>query len=149
MAMRTRSLAATVLGVVLLSACADEKAGSELVGPLAGPRVAESVLALGIWEGVPVGITDTFVPGEIVHLWVRWEKLEPPHVAEAVWINPSDDIVDTSVLDIDDGPAEQITVFTLDLSGMSPEGDWEVELWLDDEFHRSHLFFVWSSQLPN
>ncbi|UCC81776.1 MAG: hypothetical protein JSW46_12290 [Gemmatimonadota bacterium] len=126
----------------LLAACDDEKASGELIGPLSGAHVAESVLALGVFEGVPVGITDTFVQDEIVHLWVRWNKLEPPHDAEAVWYDPNGNEVDVSLVEILDGPAEQITVFSLDLTPVSLTGFWEVDLWLDGEFHRSHLFEV-------
>ncbi len=134
------------LAVLALSSCDDEKAGGELVGPLAGPRVAESLLALGVFEGVPVGITNSFAQDEIVHLWVRWEALEPPHVAEAVWYDPFGDEVAATALDIASGPAEQITVFSLDLTSGSSEGDWEVELWLDGEFQRSHLFLVFANR---
>ncbi|MGD2152320.1 MAG: hypothetical protein PVG79_03575 [Gemmatimonadales bacterium] len=127
---------------VVLAACDDEKAAGELVGPLSGPHVAESVLALGVFQGVPVGITDTFVQDETVHLWVRWNRLEPPHTAEAVWYDPDADEVDVSVVEILDGPAEQITVFSLELTPVSTTGFWEVDLVLDGEFHRSHVFEV-------
>lgn len=140
--MRRILLPVVCLCAVALAACDDEKASGELVGPLAGPHVAESVLALGVFEGVPVGITDTFVRDEIVHLWVRWNRLEPPHEAEAVWYDPNGDEVDTALVEILDGPAEQITVFSLDLTPTSLMGAWEVDLWLDGEFHRSHLFEV-------
>ncbi len=140
--MRAPLLPLAFIGALALVGCDEEKAASELVGPLAGPRVGESVLALAVFEGLPVGITDTFIRDEIVHLWVRWEQLEPPHVAEAIWLDPDGDVVDSSVLDISDGPAEQITVFTLELTPASQVGPWEVELWLDREFQRSHIFQV-------
>jgi len=148
--MRARWLVAVTVGILLTSACADdETASGELVGPLAGPHVAESVLALAVFQGVPVGITDTFVQDEIVYLWVRWNRLEPPHTAEAVWYDPDADEVDVSVVDILDGPAEQITVFSLELTPLSTVGFWEVDLWLDGEFHRSHLFEVIPEVVPD
>ena len=134
--------------VVTLAACDDERASGELVGPLAGAHVAESVLALAVFEGVPVGITDTFVQDEIVNLWVRWNKLEPPHDAEAVWYGPDGGEVDVSLVEIVDGPEEQITVFSLELTPVSMLGFWEVDLWLDGEFHRSHLFEVIPQAVP-
>jgi hypothetical protein len=146
--MRRNLLPLVCLYAVALAACDDEKASGELVGPLSGAHVAESVLALAVFEGVPVGITDTFVQDEIVHLWVRWNKLEPPHEVEAVWFDPNGDEVDFSVIEILDGPAEQITVFSLDLTPVSMTGFWEVDLWLDGEFHRSHLFEVIPETLP-
>ncbi|MGD2217066.1 MAG: hypothetical protein PVJ64_09925 [Gemmatimonadales bacterium] len=140
--MRRHLLPLVCVTAVALAACDDEKAAGELVGPLSGAHVAESVLALAVFEGVPVGITDTFVQDEIVYLWVRWNRLEPPHDAEAVWYDPNGEEVDVSLVEILDGPAEQITVFSLDLTPVSMTGFWEVDLWLDGEFHRSHLFEV-------
>jgi hypothetical protein len=135
-------------GAVALAACNEEKASGELIGPLSGPHVAESVLALDVFEGVPVGITDTFVQDEIVHLWVRWDRLEPPHEAEAVWYDPNADEVDSSLIEIVNGPAEQITVFSLELTPVSMLGFWTVDLWLDGEFQRSHLFEVIPQSVP-
>ncbi|UCC72773.1 MAG: hypothetical protein JSV86_20865 [Gemmatimonadota bacterium] len=146
--MTTRWLPLVCLSLLALTACEDEEASGELVGPLAGPHVAESVLALGVFEGVPDGITDMFVQDETVHLWVRWNRLVPPHTAEAIWYDPSGDDVDVSLVEILDGPAEQITVFSLDLTPSSMTGFWEVDLWLDAEFHRSHLFEVVPEIVP-
>ena len=140
--MRRHLLPLVCACAVALAACDDEKASGELVGPLSGAHVAESVLALAVFEGVPSGITDTFVQDEIVHLWVRWNRLEPPHDAEAVWYDPNGDEVDVSLVEILDGPAEQITVFSLDLTPLSDTGFWEVEIWMDGERQRSHLFEV-------
>lgn len=146
--MRVPCLTLALISVLLLSACQEEKASGELIGPFGGPYVAESVLALAVFEGLPVGITYTFVQDEIVHLWVRWEGLEPPHTAEAVWYDPDAAEVDSSILDIVGGAAEQVTVFSLDLTPVSTTGFWEVELWLDGEFQRSHLFEVIPEVVP-
>jgi len=144
--MKIRWLTAALAAILALSACADdETASGELIGPLSGARVAESVLALHVVEGVPLGITDVFLQDETVYLWVRWEALAPPHEVEAVWFDPSAEEVDFTVLDIDDGPPEQITVFSLDLTSLSDTGFWEVEIWMDGERQRSHLFEVVSA----
>jgi hypothetical protein len=146
--MRRHLLPLACACAVVLAACDDEQASGELVGPLSGAHVAESVLALAVFGGVPAGITDTFVQDEIVHLWVRWNMLEPPHEAEAVWYDPNGDEVDVFLVEILDGPAEQVTVFSLELTPVSMLGFWEVDLWLDGEFHRSHLFEVIPETLP-
>ena len=93
---------ATLLGACILSlnGCADESASGSVVGPLAGPLVAESVLALDVLNGVPPGITETFAQGEVVNLWVHWESLEPPHTLQAVWFNPRGSEEAFTVLDI-------------------------------------------------
>lgn len=139
-----KALRAALLGACILSlnGCADESASGSVVGPLAGPRVAESVLALDVLNGVPLGITETFAQGEVVNLWVHWESLEPPHTAQAVWFDPAGNEEAFTVLDIDDPAREQVTVFTLQLTAFSELGRWDAELFLDDELMRSHSFLV-------
>ncbi len=126
----------------LVAGCEEERAGGSVIGPIAGPRVAESVLALAVLDGVPVGITDVFVQGETVHLWVHWEALTPPHEAEAVWIDPLGNDVDATVLAIGGRAAEQVTVFSLALTALSETGRWDVDLYLDSELQRGHSFLV-------
>lgn len=129
--------------VAPLAGCLDDEiAGGSVIGPLAGPRVAESVLALDVLDGVPLGITGTFAQGEMVNLWVHWEALQPPHTAEAVWFDPNADESASTLLDIDDPAVEQVTVFSLELTNLSMLGRWDVELFLDDELMRSHSFLV-------
>ncbi len=126
----------------LVAGCEKERASGTVVGPIAGPRVAESVLALGVVDGVPVGITDIFARGETVHLWVHWEALRPPHEAEAVWIDPLGNEVDATVLAIGGRAAEQVTVFSLRTTALSETGRWDVDLYLDSELQRGHSFLV-------
>jgi hypothetical protein len=137
-----RSAAVASLLALSLSACEDERVSGTVIGPISGPRVAESVLALAVIDGVPVGITEIFVQGEVVNLWVHWEALDPPHQAEAVWFDPFGNEVDFTILDIEGRAADQITVFALELTTISDLGRWEVELYLDGEFLRSHTFLV-------
>jgi hypothetical protein len=72
-----------------LTACEKERATGDVVGPLEGPRVAESQLALAVVQGAPAGITAVFEQGENVHLWIHWTDLEPPHDVDVFWIDPS------------------------------------------------------------
>lgn len=132
-----------MLGVLLaLAACGRERGSGELLGPLAGPRVAQSVLCLAVVDGRPVAITDLFERTDDVHVWVQWEGLEPPHSVEAVWFDPSDSEVESTIIDIAGGPSERVTVFRLELAPGSPLGRWQVELFVDGQFMRSHAFFV-------
>jgi hypothetical protein len=139
--MRTFRMIALLCALAVLGACDDEQVSGTVVEPLVGPRVAESLLALDVEDGVPVGITDIFSLGEFVNLWVHWERLEPPHTVEVVWNDPAFSSFATDV-EITADVSEQVTVFTLELSGLSVTGRWEVEVYLDDEFMRSHAFLV-------
>lgn len=139
--MRYVRLIAVCAALVVLSACDDERVSGTVVEPLVGPRVAESLLALDVENGVPVGITDIFRLGEFVNLWVHWENLDPPHTVGVVWNDPALSEYGTDV-DLTAKASEQVTVFTLELSGLSATGRWEVEVYLDGEFMRSHAFLV-------
>jgi hypothetical protein len=139
--MRYACVAAFCLVLAVLSACDDEQVSGTVVEPLVGPRVAESLLALDVENGGPVGITDIFRLGEFVNLWVHWERLDPPHTVEVVWNDPLFSSFSTDV-ELTAHVSEQVTVFTLELSGLSATGRWEVEVYLDGEFMRSHAFLV-------
>ncbi len=143
---RLSYVALVSISVLFLSSCSeDETAGANLVAPVVGPRVDESVLALDVVNGVPVGITSYFEQDEIVHLWVRWEKLDPPHEAEAVWYDPSAQEVAAAMVAIAGGPSSQITEFSLELTPSSATGRWEVVLFLDGGLQRSHAFDVFDA----
>ena len=129
--------------LVLLCSCSDdEKAGGAIVVPDSGPQVDDSVLALDVIDGVPVGITNDYLQDEVVHLWVRWKGLVPPHVAEAVWYDPDAAEVASASVPIAGGPDSQVTDFSLDLTLSSTAGRWEVVLYLDGKLQRSHVFNV-------
>lgn len=139
--MRILRLTAFCSALAVLSACDDQQVTGTVAEVLVGPRVAESLLALDVEDGVPIGITDIFVLGEFVNLWVHWEDLDPPHTVEVVWNDPDRLSLATDV-ELTARVSEQITVFTLELSGLSATGRWEVEVYLDGEFMRSHAFLV-------
>lgn len=129
--------------LVLLSSCGkDEVASGSLVGPSDSPRVDESLLALGVVAGAPVGITSLFERIDDVHLWVRWANLMPTHEAEAVWFNPAGVEAASAIVTIDAGPSDQVTDFLLELTSSSSFGRWEVLLYLDGSLQRSHVFDV-------
>ena len=134
-------LAAVLAGLVSLTGCEDEEITGEVAPELVGPRVAESVLALDVVDGIPIGITDIFLQDELVNLWVHWEALEPPHRVDVVWFDPFETIGETGV-DLTSSAREQVTVFTLDLTPVSSTGRWEVAVYLDDELMRTHAFLV-------
>lgn len=140
--MRIERLVPVLAVLVAAAACGSERASGELLGPLAGPRVAGSELCLAVVDGRPVAITDLFERSDDVHLWVHWENLEPPHAVEAVWFNPSGSEVESTIIDIPAGPSERVTVFRLELAPGSALGRWQVELHLDGDFMRSHAFDV-------
>lgn len=133
--------AAVLAGLLLVAGCDDEEITGQVAPNLVGPRVAESLLALDVVDGIPLGITDVFRQDEFVNLWVHWEDLDPPHRVEVAWFDPFSSIGETGV-DLTESAREQITVFTLELTPVSSTGRWEVAVYLDDELMRSHAFLV-------
>lgn len=136
-----RPSVAILAGLLALTSCDDEEITGQVAPNLVGPRVAESLLALEVVDGIPIGITDVFRQDEFVNLWVHWEDLEPPHRVDVAWFDPSGSIGETGV-DLTESAREQVTVFTLDLTPVSSTGRWEVAVYLDDELMRSHAFLV-------
>lgn len=96
------------------------------------------VLLVGLWG---CDVTDTFLQDEFVNLWVLWQRLDPPHTVETVWIDP-DGRERSNIVEVTDAAAEQVTVARLELTAQSLTGRWAVELYLDGEFMRSHSFLV-------
>jgi hypothetical protein len=144
--MRSQYVALACAALLALSGCEEERVTGTVAEPLVGPRVAESLLALNVEDGIPIGITDVFRLDEYVNLWVHWESLDPPHTVEVVWYDPAFSSFATD-LELEARAPEQVTVFTLELTGLSATGRWEVEVYLDGEFMRSHAFLV-VDQLP-
>lgn len=134
-------LAAILAGMLSISGCDDEEITGQVAPNLVGPRVAESLLALDVVDGIPLGITDVFRQDEFVNLWVHWEDLEPPHRVDVAWFDPFRSIGETGV-DLTESAREQVTVFTLELTPQSATGRWEVAVYLDDALMRSHAFLV-------
>jgi hypothetical protein len=142
--MRVRYLPVAAALALAAAACEDTSTTGVVVGPLVGPRVVESQLALDVIGGAPAGITDIFAPGDFVNLWVHWAELDPPHTIDVIWYDPLDQSFETA-LELTDNASEQVTVFTLELGDLATAGRWEVEIFIDGEFMRSHLFLVVSS----
>lgn len=140
--MRLRTLALGSVIAFALTACEESPTTTgNIAGPLEGPRVAESYLALDVVDGAPAAITDSFTLDDIVNLWIHWTDLDPPHEIEIVWWDPLDNDYSTT-LQLTENVAEQVTVFTLQFGAQAATGRWEVEIWIDGEFMRSLLFDV-------
>ncbi len=116
------------------------KSGGESWQPV-GPYIVESVLSRDVVDGYPAGITNEFYIGDTVHLWVQWENVADTHYVEARFWDPSGNLADSVILSL--VPSERlITTFFYILTPFSSIGEWEVGIFLDGQFQRSHLFWV-------
>lgn len=145
-----RNILATfiILLVIIANGCESKSGGGAVVNPINEPMILDSVLAINVHEDRPDGITDVFFSdGDQIYLWVYWINVEDDHTVEVQWFSPEEDV--------DDEPywrenksfisrtGQQITWFFIDKpSSGFEEGEWFVEIYLDDNFERMHIFTV-------
>lgn len=135
---------------VVLSLLLSVLAGCESSGGGGGttpgdePRIRESFTCREVdSQSRPTGITEIFYRSldQRIYVWAHWENVDGNHTAKAVWYNPSNNKDFEGNQQFTSPSGEQITWFWVDPAGMAL-GRWEVELWLDNGFHRSHFFVV-------
>ncbi len=140
---------------IFLHGCEESRSGGSGTIDLARgePKIADSVLAISVFEDRPEGITDTFDPelDKQVYIWMLWENIDKTHNVRVDWYSPADD--DNAPFwseekRITSTTGEKITWFYIDApeGGLSlnqfVSGYWTVEVFLDDLFERSHLFYI-------
>lgn len=144
------------LAAFVLSGCEESKSGGSGVIDIGRgePNIVESVTSISVFEDRPDGITDTFSAefNDQVYLWILWGNIDETHTIKVSWFSPEDDLDDepfwTEERSITSTTGEKITWFYIDApkGGFSGDqflpGEWFVEVYLDDLFERSHLFFV-------
>jgi len=134
---------------VLICLCAflvgcESSGGGGGTTPGDSPSIVESFTCRDVdAQSRPTGITDVFFPSldERIYVWARWENVDGSHTAHVEWYDPSGDKDYESDESFTSSSGEQITWFYVSPAGMSV-GRWEVELWLDGVFQRSHFFVV-------
>jgi len=130
---------------VLIVGCGEE-GGSGAMEPLADePMVLESVMCLDVDDARPVGITDTFLESdEEIYVWIYWTNIEDRSTIKAVWFRPDKDSPSREDSQrIESSTGFGITWFFIEApSDGFTEGEWSVDIYLDGQFERSHLFIV-------
>lgn len=158
--MKTLYKLSTIIGILLIAGfmhgCEESRSGGSGTVDLARgePNITESVLAISVFEDRPEGITDTFDPelDKKVYLWLLWENIDKTHTVKVDWYSPDEDDDDPPFWSeekrISSTTGETITWFFIDTpkGGLSHDrfvsGYWTVEIFLDDLFERSHLFYM-------
>ena len=140
------SVFAIMVLLVFVSGCDEDGNREGMVEPLPDePVILESVMCLDIDDARPVGITDTFFESDDrIYIWMYWSSVETPSTVEVLWFEPGAELSsdkDSQIIDSSTGYA--IAWFSIDEPvGGFKEGDWSVDIYLDDLFERSHLFTV-------
>ena len=135
--------------VIVLSGCGEGDGGGSAVSPIRGePAILDSALAINVHQDRPDGITDLFFDySEKIYLWMYWTNVEDRHEVVVKWYSPEEGADDPPYWEerqpFNSSTGQQITWFYLDNpSGGFSEGEWFVEIYLDDEFERMHIFTV-------
>ena len=134
--------------LITLSSCNEASSGGSGFTDVGRdePAIIDSVLAISVFDDRPDGITTTFSAGinDQVFLWILWANVEEQHTVEVSWFSPDDDLDDppswTEKKTLTSTTGDKITWFYIDLPDVT--GEWFVEIYLDDLFERSHIFWV-------
>jgi len=132
-----------LLLLIFLNGCDIESSGGTTY-PTDIPYVVESVLARRIVEGYPQGITDEFWEGDTVNLWIEWAEVVDTNYVHTAWINSEGWLEDSLTLEITKSDRVVTNFFLILHSWVAEPGQWEVIVYLDDKFRRSHLFWVYT-----
>jgi hypothetical protein len=138
--------ASIVVVLLILTLGCGEEGGSGAVEPMADePMVLESVMCLDVDDTRPVGITNSFLKSDAeIYVWIYWTNVEGRSTVEAIWFEPDKDSAfyeESQTIDSSTGFA--ITWFFIERpAGGFSEGEWSVDIYLDDLFERSHIFSV-------
>ncbi len=135
---------------IIFGGCDDAgSGGSGSMSLLRGePVILDSALAINVSEDRPDGITDTFFDtSDRIYLWILWVNVEGRHTVEVNWFSPGADLDDPPFredqMTFTSSMGDQVTWFFIDApSGGFPDGEWLVEIFLDELFERSHVFDV-------
>lgn len=132
--------------LVSMAGCEEEGGDKGVLEPLADePMILESVMCLAIDDARPQEITDTFLDSDdSIFLWIYWSNVPIESKVEVLWFPPGSEVAlvrDSQTVESASGFA--ITWFSIDepLLGFE-DGEWSVEIYLDDMFERSHLFTI-------
>ena len=139
-----------LLAGYILGGCSEQGAGGSIMGnPARGePVVIDAALAIAINEDRPDGITNIFYDSsEQIYLWLYWANVKGRHKIEIRWFSPDEGSDDEphreEKREFNSPNGDQITWFYINrpLSGFT-EGEWFVEVFLDELFERSYVFDI-------
>lgn len=136
----------TIIALPVLIFGCGETGGSGALEPLADePMILESVMCLRIDDARPVAITNSFLESdEEIYVWIYWTNIKGRSDIEAVWFRPNKDAPfyeESQVIHSSSGFG--ITWFFIEApSDGFTAGEWSVDIYLDGQFERSHLFIV-------
>jgi len=130
------------LGVTV--GCKEAKTGGDVVSPnMTDTYIIDAVLCVSIEDNKPVSITNFFLVGERINLWIHWANVKTGQIIRTTWHDPSNKQIGESSIIFQAREDRQISISYIDLNRASTAtGEWLVKVFLDDVFVRSYLFTV-------
>lgn len=123
--------------------CDSPEAGGGTVSPNATETyIIDAVLCTSIEINRPAHITNIFLPGERVNLWVHWANVKIRQTVTAEWYDPDGYKVSEYSITFQGREDRQISICYIDTHRTSKTGEWLVKIYLDDIFMRSYLFSI-------
>ena len=139
-----RALFFIVLTLIFLVGCSSN---SGVVGGESftqeGPVLVDATLSFEIIDGKPRGVTDYFYFDDTVNVYTLWQNVDDTQEVFFYFVSPSQDVEDSFATYL--YPGEFSSAF-VSYVPRNLEGDWEVVIYLGNDFQRSLLFYLSQSQ---
>ncbi len=108
-----------------------------------GPVLVDATLSLDIINGRPRGVTDYFYFDDTVNVYTLWQNVKDTDDVSFYFYDPGGNLQDSFIINL--FPGEFSTAFVSYVPSHI-EGDWEVVIYLGEDFQRSLLFTLSQSQ---
>jgi hypothetical protein len=139
---------AVLWSIIFFSGCEAKSGGGAVVTPGRDePAIVDSAMAIDIYEDRPDGITNVFFSNDDrIYLWIYWMNVEGRNEVEVRWFSPEEEGDEPYLKEIQSftsNTGQQITWFYIDKpAGGFTAGEWFVEIYLNGNFERMHIFTV-------
>ena len=142
--MKKLFLIISLIALCFTVGCEGAKTGGDVVSPgMTDPYIIDAVLCVSIEDGKPVSITNLFLLGERINLWIHWANVKTGQTIKTTWHDPSNKQVGESNIIFQAREDRQISISYIDLNKTSTvTGEWLVKVFLDGVFMRSYLFTI-------
>ena len=104
--------------------------------------IIDAALCVRTENNLPYGITNYFIRGNDVYLWIHWANVTKDQKVVIEWRTPNDSKESESSVTLQSTTTKQITIHRLGLSSFASTGEWQVKIYLNNAFMRSYYFNV-------
>lgn len=126
-----------------IAGCYKPDTGGTTVSPDATESyIIDAVLCTSIENNRPAHITNIFLLGEKVNLWIHWANVKTGQTVTTEWYDPNGYKRSEHSIKFQGREDRQISISYIDANSFTLTGDWLVKIYLDNKFIRSYLFSI-------